>query len=202
MSKVAIFGGAFNPITIGHQLVVDSVLANVPEVDQIWLMPCYGHLYGKQLEEASHRLAMCKCLSDKILNTRVFPFEINHKLSGSTWLAVNQMLEEGVFDSFDDFYVIIGQDNANHMDGWLYGQELQAHLNWIVVRRAGSPVTHNWYDIPNNRIVTPPGTKQNASEVSSTKVRNLIAENKWNEAQNLVLPDVWDYIVEHKLYGI
>jgi hypothetical protein len=43
--KVALLGGAFDPIHLGHTEVAAEVL-RLGGVDEVWLMPCYEHLAG------------------------------------------------------------------------------------------------------------------------------------------------------------
>src|SRR5262249_49056384 len=43
--KVALLGGAFDPIHRGHIEVAAEVL-RLDGVDEVWLMPCYEHLAG------------------------------------------------------------------------------------------------------------------------------------------------------------
>src|SRR4051812_6096446 len=44
--RVALLGGAFDPVHRGHLEVAAEVL-RLGEVDEVWLMPCYEHLEGK-----------------------------------------------------------------------------------------------------------------------------------------------------------
>jgi len=48
-TNVAILGGAFDPITIGHVQVAEQVLAK-GLVDEVWFMPCFKHRFGKRLK--------------------------------------------------------------------------------------------------------------------------------------------------------
>jgi len=47
--KVAILGGAFDCITNGHVQVAKFVLDTSKTFDEVWLMPCYSHIFGKNL---------------------------------------------------------------------------------------------------------------------------------------------------------
>jgi nicotinic acid mononucleotide adenylyltransferase len=59
MTRVALFGGSFNPPHAAHQLVALYVLETQP-VDELWFVPTYAHPFGKQLATYEHRIAMCE----------------------------------------------------------------------------------------------------------------------------------------------
>ena len=48
MTRVALFGGSFNPPHVAHQLVALYVLETQP-VDELWFVPTYAHPFGKPL---------------------------------------------------------------------------------------------------------------------------------------------------------
>ena len=47
MRNIALYGGAFDPPHIGHVQLIHC-LAKVPEIDEVWLLPC-GDRKDKQL---------------------------------------------------------------------------------------------------------------------------------------------------------
>ena len=58
--KIALYGGAFNPIHAGHIGVAKFVLNTNKLCHEVWLVPCDRHINDKNLVNASHRLAMCR----------------------------------------------------------------------------------------------------------------------------------------------
>ena len=48
MTRVALFGGSFNPPHVAHQLVALYIL-ETQDVDELWFVPTYAHPFGKQL---------------------------------------------------------------------------------------------------------------------------------------------------------
>jgi nicotinate-nucleotide adenylyltransferase len=57
--RVALFGGSFNPPHISHALVAHSILLAC-EVDQLWVLPCADHPFGKGLAPFEDRMELCR----------------------------------------------------------------------------------------------------------------------------------------------
>jgi len=132
MGNVAIFGGAFDPPTLGHIEVARLVLG---QIDEVWLMPCYRHSYDKEMASPEDRLTMCRIAAhyDKI---KVSDYEIKLRHAAGTYHLMKTMLEDPAFDNCR-FSYIIGQDNANSFDKWLNFEKLKQLLPFIVVPRHG-----------------------------------------------------------------
>ena len=75
--KVGLYGGAFNPVTLAHTQICRETLKIV---DEVWMMPCYGHMFGKQLEHPDFRLDMCQLAARNDPKIKVFNYEIKHQL--------------------------------------------------------------------------------------------------------------------------
>ena len=48
-TRVAIFGGSFDPPHVGHQMACLYVLATAP-VEEVWFVPVYRHAFGKPFQ--------------------------------------------------------------------------------------------------------------------------------------------------------
>ncbi len=70
-TKVALLGGAFDPITSGHIATAQLVLNVSKSFDEVWIMPCCQHL-TKKLTSPEHRLEMCRLASRKGGRIKVF----------------------------------------------------------------------------------------------------------------------------------
>ena len=59
--QIGVFGGSFDPVHLGHLLAAKKLIKS-KRVDQVWLMPCYAHVWKKELTAIKDRLAMLQFL--------------------------------------------------------------------------------------------------------------------------------------------
>jgi nicotinate (nicotinamide) nucleotide adenylyltransferase len=195
--KVALLGGAFDPIHRGHIEVAAEVL-RLGGVDEVWLMPCYEHLAGKAMAPAEHRLEMCRLAARATRGVGVFDYEIRHEFRGETYHLVKKLMAEEVARVRCDFSLIIGQDNADGFSTWTNAEGLERLIPFVVVPRGGcaAPRPSAWYLRPPHRYLEP--TRQEFS-TSSTEVRRLLRSGD-SGVDRLLLPEGLDYIRANGLY--
>ena len=143
--KVGIIGGAFDPVTKGHIELARFALSH-GNFDEIWLMPCYKHMYGKDMASAEHRLEMCHLAAGQYTNIAVFSYEIEHKMEMSTYDVITNLLKEE-WSKYYKFNMVIGLDNANNFEKWVKWELLKDLIDFTVVARKGvnRDVTKTWY---------------------------------------------------------
>lgn len=193
MRKVAIFGGAFNPITLGHIEVANLVLRSAL-VDEVWLMPAYSHMYHKVMISPEHRLKMIELSTDDP-HIKPFDFEIKYGLTGETYKLVDKLLSDPNYKDFE-FSFIMGLDNANTFHKWVKYEYLRDTIPFIVVPRTGyHPIKEvDWYlKPPHTYLVSDP-----LMEISSTDVRNAIKNGE--SLEGMLHPVVIEYIYKNFLY--
>src|ERR1700744_3748150 len=68
--KIALFGGAFDPITTEHiriaKHIVDGKIA-----EEVWLIPCYFSYHGKNMTDGEKRVEMCKIAVKETGNDKI-----------------------------------------------------------------------------------------------------------------------------------
>lgn len=183
MQKVAILGLAGDPPHNGHKAVMQLASRYV---DEVWLMPCYLHKFKNPIASPEARLAMCS-LVGKTSN-----YEINHKFYRYTFDIVNNLKKDMPYD----FSFVIGQDNADHINTWYNWQELIKLVRFIVVPRGNTKPLQDWY-LKDGHIFADGVDEQNCS---STKIRELIKKNRYEEAGVYLDPNVLQYIKDKELY--
>ena len=77
--KVALYGGAFNPITQAHLTLVKYLL-NHQIVDQVWVLPALNHPFKKH--KNLFDLELCYTVFEAISKVSVFEFDGNQSTSG------------------------------------------------------------------------------------------------------------------------
>jgi len=198
-TKIALLGGAFNPITKGHMQAALFVLNSSFSFDEIWLMPCYSHAYQKKMVSPVHRLAMCSLSTLNNVRIKVFDYEIRQKYEGGTYYIIKKLLEDKSFINFYDFSIIIGLDNANTFDMWIEHEKLKRLIRFVVVPRQGTEIDHkiNWYLNPPHIYLA---AENPIMKVSSTQVRNLLKSGDFTAVKDFLDHTVLDYIGRHNLY--
>lgn len=205
--RVAILGGAFDPITKGHVEVLKFVLNCSGRFDEAWLMPCYSHMYSKQMQAPEDRLEMCKLAVQHDRRLKVIDVEIKNKLAGETYWVVKSLQEDSGFCENYDFSLIIGQDNANTFDKWVNYEKLVNLISFIVVPRKGEKRDEsvNWYLESPHLYMNP---ENDIPEISSTDIRDTLSrfyknngEGDYNFLKENLDKDVLKYIMNKKLYA-
>jgi nicotinate-nucleotide adenylyltransferase len=207
--KVALLGGGFDPPTLGHLAVAKFVLDSSKTFDEVWLVPCYQHMYNKELAPTEHRLAMCELMARCDGRIRTFDFEIVNQLRGETYNFVQRLLDEPLAQNECDFSIIIGMDNANTFDRWVNFQELERMIRFVVVPRAGEQRDESvdWYLKPPHLFLRPDSA---LPETSSTDARALLKRLRSEEEPfkgvleddilRLIHPSILAYIERTRLY--
>ncbi len=192
--KIALFGGAFNPTGLHHEKIANCINE---EMDmRVWFMPCHQHHFSKNsdLIDESHRLNMAQLAANNIPGAVSFDFEIRHKIKGSTF---DTMLKLELEMPQIDFHLVIGLDNANVVvKRWYHGSKIIQQYPFIIVNRSGVKPNVTWYCNKPHKFLN-----IDDNQISSTDIRTAIKDKRYDYAQSLVNPKVWDYITKHKLFG-
>lgn len=187
MTRVALFGGSFNPPHVAHQLVALYVLETC-DVDELWFVPTYVHPFGKALASYEHRVAMCE-LACAALGPRATVSRAEQELAtrpgfvASRTLDLVSMLSES---GQRTFRLVVGADILGETSQWYRWDELVARTQPIVVARAGAPSS----DLGSG-VVMP--------DVSATQVRAMLASGD-SRVSALLPRGVLRYIAGHGLY--
>jgi nicotinate-nucleotide adenylyltransferase len=190
VSRVALFGGSFNPPHVAHQLVSLYVLETCA-VDELWFVPTFVHPFHKELAPYEDRIAMCE-LAVRALGARAKVSRAEQVLASkpgfvsSRTLELVEMLREQHADHH--FRLVIGGDILSETHKWYRWDDLAAIAPPIVVGRTG--------------FALPPGTTETGivmPEISATAARALVAAGD-PHAASLLPNDVLRYIAGRGLY--
>ena len=107
--KIGIFSGSFDPIHIGHAMMV-SYLSQFCDLAALWLMPSPINplKVDSTRTPAEHRLAMCRIVADKCPSVVVSDFEFSLPRPSYTYQTLRELKRSY---PEHEFYLIIGSDN-------------------------------------------------------------------------------------------
>jgi len=199
--RIGILGGAFDPVHLGHIQIAETVLRK-KLVDKVWLLPCYQHMFGKNLTAAEHRFEMCKLAVQDIPNVEASDLELANKFDGKAYDFITKFLYPNFPKPQHQFHFIIGMDNALKIDKWYESEKVREAIGFIVLPRVNgiSQVSNNWFDSWPHLLCT-----ATIMDISSTKIRNWIAghgKDGVEIARPYIDDKVADYILQHRLYGL
>ncbi len=148
MRRIAIYGGAFDPPTMGHKHVVDYILDN-NLADFVAIVPCYSHTFKKTLTSPAIRLEMTEAAfafrhsPHRVAPLRwaVYPDAIEERLPSDTLSLMRYMKDKfskvGTTDESVLLFVV-GSDNVPSIVSWNYSAELLSSFPFIAVPRCKS----------------------------------------------------------------
>lgn len=201
--KIAILGGAFDPIHIGHYLVAQQVKEQL-KMSEVWLMVCYSYFpeFPDKLQritpyEERYKMAKLGTHGDLIVSDFEEKYNKRSRTIDTLRLLKKQYPKDG-------FYWIIGSDALPTFRLWNHWEELVSNHNLIVFPRDTDFKTlekracesFGVKKIPKN--ITILSGNLIVSTVSSTHVRERV--KKGQPIIPLVGNTVKKYIDENKLY--
>jgi len=212
VTRVALFGGSFNPPHVAHQLVALYVLETQP-VDELWFVPTYAHPFGKPLVAYEHRIAMCE-LASAPLGPRARASRAEAELAERPGFVASHTLDlvDYLAAQGHQLRLVVGTDILGDVAKWHRWDDVVARAPLIVVGRAG-------HSLPPGSVateVTPqgfpraresrgpvpaidPSPSVTMPEISATRVRDLLAHGA-SDVTGLVPGGVLRYIAQHHLY--
>jgi nicotinate-nucleotide adenylyltransferase len=200
--KIALFGGTFDPIHLGHTTVASHALERIG-AEKIVFVPAKRSPLKGFLPRASdnHRLKMISLAIAGEKNFQVSDYELKKPTPSYTLATIRKFQADyGVETSI---HWLIGADSVDDLPYWYKITELIDACNLTTMYRAGcGPPDFAKFDeiwggkrikkLQRNIICTP------LVDISSTEIRNRIAKN--GDFAKMLHPAVADYIRKNSLY--
>lgn len=177
--RIALLGGSFNPIHIGHELICHWALAT-HQADEVWLVPVFRHAFDKELIDYDLRLRMCERAASNFKEKKVLVSTVERDLGGKslTYNTVNALKKMYPQMAFS---LLIGADIVEEISTWHRAEELMNEVHLIEIGRPGYQSDHISF-----------------VDISSTVIRNRIAKGK--DVRDFLSADVYQFIETHQLY--
>lgn len=192
--RVALFGGSFNPVHIGHTMLADYLVA-YGGFDEVWMsLAAINPLKGRTAPPPgtpsdSQRLDMLKIALDGSAFIRPCDVELTLPRPSYSITTLRYLAEMHPDCSF---VPVIGADNWLIFERWRAYQSILSEFGVAVYPRPGYEVDPNTMPEQARWIEAP------TFEVSSTFIREAIGQGRY---MDFFLPaGVYDYILANKLY--
>ena len=193
--KIGILGGSFDPIHNGH---LNMALKSYEQyaLDEIWLIPNGNapHKDSDKMADAMHRLAMCKLVANQYPFIKTSDIEILSEEYSFTYITVTKLQE---MYPENEFFFIMGADSLDYFDRWRKPEIIASVCKILVINRDEFSEEDMKLKIRRINDIFPADihiVHCPKVDVSSTELRK-----KLDKAD--VLPEVYDYICQHDLYG-
>lgn len=183
--KIGLYGGSFNPPHVCHTLTTVWAM-QTHQLDEVWWVPTYQHAFEKSLVSFEHRVHMCQLALGHIEGTSIS--QIERELGG----------ESRTIDTVDalskrhpnhDYSLIIGSDILAEAARWKNWEGLMERVELIVIGRAGHTGDSH-----------PESTEFRLPNINSTRVRDALRGQNYDDLRFWLSREVIDYIRLHQLY--
>lgn len=196
--KIAVMGGAFNPIHNGHIELANSFSEQL-QFDKLLLVPTKisPHKSSDKLISSEHRLIMCERAAAEIRNGVVSDIEIKRQGVSFTYQTLEQLSD--IYPKAELFF-ICGSDMFTSLHRWRNPERIISLSTICTVRRSNEPLSK--IDDAKKRLSSM-GAKIIIADFvipafSSTEIRNLISDKK--DVSSMLSGDVYKYIKDNNLY--
>lgn len=185
--QIAVFGGSFDPPHWGH-FISSQQLIDFGFADEVWLMPCYAHVWGKKISSVEHRLAMTRLLESRKIKVSTLEIEAERALYTIETLEVlkRQFPKER-------FFWVIGEKNLAELPKWKDYQKLIKNYQFLVL-----PQESRWLTLPSANFIFISHPLWVRSNLSSSIVRERVKQGL--SLEGFIPEKVRRYVVKNKLY--
>jgi len=196
--KIALLGGTFNPIHLGHILVAEDAV-EVFSLDKVLFIPCSSppHKAEQDLLPGHQRMVLVQLGIAGNSKFEASPVEIER---GGVSYSVDTVRHARTKHPKDEIFFIVGSDNFKDIGHWNRYSELIKLCEFLVIERPGCPLKLPPPSVPLDqvsflryRVFEGP-----TMSVSASEVRRLLREGK--NVSHLVPPGVCEHIRTHRLY--
>ena len=187
--KIGVYVGSFNPVHKGHIRIVNHLIKN-KYVDRIIIIPTEAYWNKNNLIDLTHRINMLKFYENKdiIINQQLN----NYKYTYQILSKLNKDYKD------DEIYLIIGADNIIDFHKWKNYKDI-LNYNLIIIARDNINIEfylnklnkYDKYQIINDLP---------SMNISSTMIRNLKTNKKYEELPKYLDSKILEYIINHALY--
>lgn len=197
MAVIAIFGGTFNPVHLGHEHLLREVL-NAVNIDRVIVMPSKipPHKQAENLASEDDRLQMCRLAFSEYKQVEVSDYEFSRKGKSYSVYTVQHFKE---LYPDDQLYFIMGSDMLLSFHEWYRYQEILDMCGIICISRADEDSGKlKSYAVNLKSRYETIVLNVKPFEISSTEIRNRL--KKHEDCSCYLNGNVVQYILDKNLY--
>jgi nicotinate-nucleotide adenylyltransferase len=215
--RIAIYGGTFDPIHIGH-LEIGRRVTQLFGIDEFLfvLARIAPHKLERDVLPALHRYAMLALATRADAQLSISTFEVD--APGRQFTVDTLTYFRSRFGDSADLFFVMGADSWSEITTWREWRRLLTLAHTIVVTRPGCEISAaaatqvgaDFVDCRGSTMIasaSEPGSRKVfvtdvvMLDVSATEIRRAAEANDWQKLTNLVPPEVAEYIRKYRLYG-
>lgn len=204
MRAIALYGGTFDPVHLGHTHALSAACGAV-EFDRVFILPVKipPHKEAHMMASEKDRLNMCRIAFGGFENVTVSDLEFHREGKSYSYYTVKYFSEK-----YPDsrIYFIMGSDMLLSFKTWHRADELLSMCTPLCVSRSQSDTAAAklYAERLSEELNCGMGAvfaESEPFEISSTRLRELISEGRFSELNKYMDKNVLEYITERKLYS-
>ena len=192
--KVGIFGGSFDPPHVAHTIIAETVRSQF-KLDMVVWVPAYDppHKSKHQLTPYEIRLGMVYAATKA--HQAFVVSDVEKTLSKPTY-TIRMLHALGKEYDSAKLYLILGSDSLAQFNTWSEPERIVQNTQLLVYPRIDYPVEN--MNLPEYLDGHVQYVDASVVPLSAEYIRGRLSDEK--SVRHLVLDDVLDHIVKHRLY--
>ena len=217
--RIAIYGGTFDPVHVAH-LEIARRVSQLFAIDEFLFVPARAapHKLDRDVSSPLHRYAMLALATQRDPRLLISTVEMDEPARQYTVDTLTHFRSQS--EASTDLFFVMGADSWAEITTWREWERLMTLANLIVVTRpgvefsaanAGGAVAERVVDIRGQTsgsapLTVEPGSRKIfvtdvvAMDVSATRIRQAVRENRRDDLDRLVPLEVANYIRKYRLY--
>ena len=155
MKTIALFGGSFDPLHVGHEAIIKA-LDGFMDIDKTIVIPTFLNPFkSNSHSSAETRFNILKKRFKDVENVEISDYEIKQKTKVTSIKSVKHFLNK-----YKKIYLVIGADNLASLNKWQNYTELEDLVTFIIVTRDNIEIPEEYISL------------HVEVDISSTEIRN------------------------------
>lgn len=201
--KIAVFGGTFDPVHLGHLGLARAVLHS-ETVDEVLFLPSYHppHKAGEGISPFEMRVEMLRLA---IAGEPGFQISLMEQERSGKSFTLDTLHLLSAQHPENELFLLIGSDSLRQLHTWSRAHELVARYGILVYPRTGEmaereELLKHWTSQEADRLLNSVLCHLNYWDYASSEIRALFAAGRAGDAAQFLHPSVWQYLMKTKLY--